>query len=404
MKINAITASKLALYGIFLNYYCYYILRGSFIPMGTYIFLGVAVVGVLIAANEKPIKFDFNIKCWLLYFLFSLATIFVAYSPSFAIDGLTKFLQRLIMIILIAYICEYEKSITFAIRLLAVTAVGCAISSLLMMNDFTQKLTMESGASVSTNDIGSIMAFGCFGILFAFGTGENKKIYKTAFKIVYFLGAFAVIAVSGSRKSIIAILIMLAAMFLFCWNDYFKKMSMLQFMAVLVVAAIAVYWIFNNFLPYFEETNLFVRTVGRGAERTAQSDEARLDLYIIALEDFFNNFFLGLGFNNYAFVHGNYTHSTYVEPLACSGIFGLLYLIPYVHILINQIKLSFSKEKIYAKTNRVFQKEMLAFYMAFLFVGIGIPYLYKDIPCIVLAMFIAWHKICLSDCELKDNL
>ena len=71
-------------------------------------------------------------------------------------------------------------------------------------------------------------------------------------------------------------------------------------------------------------------------------------------------------FNNYDYVHFNYTHSTYVEPLACSGIFGLLYLIPYGHILINQIKLSFSKEEIYSKTNRVFQKQMLAFYIAFL--------------------------------------
>ena len=36
---------------------------------------------------------------------------------------------------------------------------------------------------------------------------------------------------------------------------------------------------------------------------------------------------------------------------------------------------------------------MLAFYIAFLFVGIGIPYLYKDIPCIILAMYVSWQKI-----------
>ncbi len=397
MKLNAITASKLAIYGIFLNYYCYYILRGSFIPMGTTIFLGVAVVGVLILASEKPIKPNFDIKCWILYLIFSAVTIFVAYSPDHAIDGVIKFAQRLVLIIIISYICEIEKSIMFAIRLLAVTAVGCALSSLLMMNDFNQKLTLESGASVSTNDIGSIVAFGCFGILFAFGTGENNKLYKTAFKIIYVLLAFTVIAVAGSRKSIIAILIMFAAMFLFCWNDYFKKMSILKFMAVIVVGAIAVYWIFNNFLPYFEETNLFVRTVGRGAERTAESDLERLNLYRNAFDDFFSHLVLGLGFDNYSFVHHMYTHSTYVEPLACSGIFGLLYLIPYVHILVNQVKLSFSKEEMYAKTNRIFQKEMLAFYIAFLFVGIGIPFLYKDIPCIVLGMFIAWQKISYSE-------
>lgn len=404
MKIRAIDISKLALYLIFFNYYCFYILVGSFIPMGTYLFLAVAIIGVLATVSEEPLKFGFDIKCWIIYTIYSAITVVVAYSPDYAIDGLIKFIQRLVVIILITYICQYEKSIMFAIRLLAVTAVACAMSSLLMMNDFTQKLTMSSGASVSTNDIGSIMAFGCFAVLFAFGTGENNKLYKTAFKLIYIAGAFTVIAVAGSRKSIIAILIMFAIMFVFCWNDYLNKMTNLQFVGILIVGVIAIYWVMNSFLSSFEDTNLYVRMYGRGAERTAQSDAGRMKLYMNALQDFVNNFFLGLGFNNYTFMHGNYTHSTYVEPLACSGIFGLLYLIPYAHILVNQIKLSFSKEEIYANTNRVFQKQMLAFFIAFLFVGIGIPYMYKDIPCIILAMYIAWQSICMSEPVIKGKL
>lgn len=393
MRVRAIDISKLALYGIFLNYYCYFILVGSFIPMGTYIFLGVAIVGVLVSASNEPIKFGFDIKCWLFYFIYSVITIVIAYSADYAIDGLVKFFQRLVVIILITYICEKEKSITFAIRLLAVTSAACAVSSLLMMNDFSQKLSMSSGASVSTNDIGSIMAFGCFAVVFAFGTGEKSKTYKTLLKIAYILAAISVIAVAGSRKSIIAIVITFALMFVFCWNDYFKKMTSLQFVSIILVSIVAIYVVTNFLLPYFEDTNLYVRVFGRGAERTAQSDESRIELYRTALIDFCNHFLFGLGFNNYFYMHGSYTHSTYAEPLACSGIFGLLYLIPYVNMFIVQIKLSYSRDKRYENDERLFNKEMLAFYIAFLFVGIGIPYLYKDIPCIVLAMFIAWQSI-----------
>lgn len=401
MKIRAIDISKLALYGIFLNYYCYYILVGRFIPMGTYLFLAVAVIGVVATISEEPMKFGFDIKCWILYFIFSAITVVVAYSSAYAIDGLIKFLQRLVVIILITYICQYEKSIIFAIRLLAVTAITCTISSLMMMNDFTQKLTMASGADVSTNDIGSIMAFGCFAVLFAFGTGENNKLYKTAFKLIYIAGAFTVIAVAGSRKSVFAILIMFAVMFVLCWNDYITRMTNLQFVGILIVGVIAIYWVMNSFLPSFEDTNLYVRMYGRGAERTAQSDAGRMNLYNTAINDFFNNFFLGLGFNNYTYIHHNYTHSTYVEPLACSGIFGLLYLAPYVHMLVNQIKLSFAKDLMIKSEDRIFQKQMLAFYISFLFVGIGIPYMYKDIPCIILAMFIAWQKISYDKLNIK---
>ncbi|MBQ2971221.1 MAG: O-antigen ligase family protein [Ruminococcus sp.] len=403
MRIRAIDISKLALYGIFLNYYCYYIIRGSFIPMGTYLFTGIAIVGVIVAMSKEPIKFDFEIKCWFWYFVYSIITIVIAQSASYAVEGLIKFFQRLVVIILITLISEYEKSIVFALRLMAITAVSCALATLMSMNDYSQKLSVESGANISTNDIGSIMAFGCFAILFAFGVGNKSKVYKTVIKIAYIIAALAVISIAGSRKSILAIIIMFALMFVFCWNDYFKKMTSLQFVSILIIGTVAIYFVYTYLLPYFEDTNLYVRIFGRGAERTVASDESRLELYKTAMGEFFHHPLFGVGFNNYLYVHGMYTHSTYVEPLACSGIFGLLYLIPYVSMFIKQWKLAFSKEERFISKNRLFQKEMLAFYIAFLFVGIGIPYIYKDIPCIILAMYIAWQRISLGELRLQSN-
>ena len=123
-----------------------------------------------------------------------------------------------------------------------------------------------------------------------------------------------------------------------------------------------------------------------------------------AISTFADNIFFGAGFNNFRYINGIYSHSTYAEPLACSGIIGaVLYLGPYVHILVNQIRLSFSKLLNSDSNNRLFQKEMLAFYIMFLFIGIGIPYLYKEIPCVVLAMFVAWQKISFEKFQLKDN-
>ena len=50
------------------------------------------------------------------------------------------------------------------------------------------------------------------------------------------------------------------------------------------------------------------------------------------------------------------------------------------------------------------KKELLAFYISFLFVGIGIPYMYKDIPCIILAMFIASQKISFDKIEERKAI
>lgn len=397
--IALLDIAKLALYGIFLNYYCYFILRGSFIPMGTQIFFAVAVACVVTTIFGEKIYIGSEIKCWIAYIILSLLTVLFAVNVQQALDGLGKYIQRLIYIMMIAYICEREKSVKFAVRLLAVTAFACAVSCLIMNVDVGKKLTLESGANISTNDIGSIMAFGCFAILFAFGLKEHKGLIKSAVKIGYIIAAASVIFVAGSRKSILAIIILFVLIFLLCAKDYFRNLSITWIILIsllLIAAAIIVY---QYLMPMAEDTNLYVRVYGRGAERTADSDDSRMELYRQALTDFINNPVFGLGFNGFDAVHKNYTHSTYVEPLACSGIIGFLYLAPYVMILVKQIKLiKLNQSNI---EERIWQKELLAFYISFLFVGIGIPYMYKDIPCIILAMFIASQRISFD--KLKEN-
>ncbi len=402
MKSKALVISKIAVLCYFLNFYFIRILTGSFVPLGTFIFVSVALLGVLISAYREPVRFSVDIKCWIGYFLMSFLTIPIAYSKSYAYNGLVGYLQRLLIIIVIAYICEKEKTIDYAIRLMAITAVACAVSSLLMTEDFSQKLSFSSGAIVSTNDIGSIMAFGCFAILFAFGRGEKSKVYKTIIKMAYIIAAIVVISVAGSRKSILAIFILFAAMFLFCGVDYFKRMTIPRFMGIIVLLIIAFLFVYIYLLPGYEETNLYVRTEGRRAEVTAASDQSRIELYMNAISTFADNIFFGAGFNNFRYINGIYSHSTYAEPLACSGIIGgFLYLGPYIHMLINQVKLSFSNKLNNNEQDRNFQKQMLSFYIAFLFVGVGIPYLYKDIPCIILAMFVAWQNISFE--KIKNN-
>lgn len=397
--ITLLDFAKLALYGIFLNYYCYFILRGSFIPMGTQIFFAVAVACVVATIFREKIYIGSEIKCWIAYVILSILTVFFAVNTQQALDGLGKYIQRLIYIMMIAYICEHEKSVKFAVRLLAVTAFACAVSCLIMNVDVGKKLTLESGASVSTNDIGSIMAFGCFAVLFAFGLKEHKGLIKIAIKIGYIIAGVSVIFIAGSRKSVLAIIILFVMLFLLCAKDFFKNLSITWIVIITLLLIVAAVIVYQYLLPMVEDTNLYVRVYGRGAERAANSDESRIELYNTALNEFIVHPFFGLGFNGFDAVHQNYTHSTYVEPLACSGIIGFLYLAPYVMILVKQIKLiRLNKSNI---EERIWQKELLAFYISFLFVGIGIPYMYKDIPCIILAMFIASQKISFE--KLKEN-
>ena len=174
-------------------------------------------------------------------------------------------------------------------------------------------------------------------------------------------------------------------------------MSTVQFLFITLLIIGAIVFVYYFLLPNVENTDLYQRVFGHKSEKAEASDEARISLYISALNDFRDNILVGIGFNNFKFVHMNYSHSTFVEPLACSGIIGFLYLAPYVMMLVKQIKLiKLNKDN---PEERLWQKELLAFYISFLFIGIGIPYLYKDLPCIILAMFVASQKISFEKLE-----
>lgn len=400
--MGLLSIAKLALYGIFINYYCYYVIKGSFIPHGTVLFFGVALgcVGCSML-KDRLVWVGKEIRCWLLYIVLSLATMWFALDSGQAFDSIIKYGQRLIIIIMIVYICEKEDSIKFALRLMAITAVAGAFSILSVIDDIQQKLSISTEASLSANDIGALMAFGFFTVLFAFGKRERASILTTAFKYASAIAMITVIFLAGSRKSITAIIIGSVLLLLMNGKDYLSNTSLTRILMITILGAVAIAFVYENLAPYAMETNLYTRMFGRGVERTANSDELRIELYVQALQEFIKHPFIGLGFNNFVLAHGNYTHSTYVEPLACSGMIGFLYLLPYVAMFKKQIKLI--KLNRANKLEYIKQKELFAFYISFLFVGIGIPYMYKDNPCIILALFIASQHISYKKLYREQN-
>lgn len=390
--MELLSIAKMALYGIFLNYYCYYVVTGSFIPYGTILFFGIALGCVgLCMLKDRLVWVGYEVRCWLLYIALSIATMGFAIDSGYAFDSIIKFAQRLLIIIMIVYICEKEESIKFALRLLAVDAIGCACAVLYTIDDIQLKLDISSGANLSANDTGALMAFGCFAVMIGFGNRNRASFLITAFKFASIIAMITVIFLAGSRKSIYAIIILGILFLILCGKDYLKNTSLAKTIVLIIIGFVAFKFISENLAPYVEDTNLYARIFGRGSEKAVSSDEGRIELYLIALRDFIRHPIVGLGFNNYAIAHGNYSHSTFAEPLACSGLIGILYLLPYVKLFRRQVELT--KLNYDNLEECIRQKEMLAFYIMFLFIGFGIPYMYKDNPCIILAMFIAFQRI-----------
>lgn len=392
MKI--LNVAKAALYGIFLNYYCYYVLEGSFIPYGTVLFFGVACGCVALdVLQQRYVYIGSEIKCWIAYAIVSVITtavITIGGSMDFLGD-IAKYAQRVMIIMMVAYICERENSVRFGLRLMAVTAIAAAISIMSVIGDIQLKLDITTDAELSDNDIGALMAFGCFSIMFAWGRRGKTSLMLSALKAAGFICCVIVIFLAGSRKSIGAVALMLVLLLLLCMRDYAGNTRFQRFVVVLIIGA-AVYFIVTEYLlQYATQTNLYDRLFGDNAAGAADSDEIRKRYYIWSLEHFAEHPLFGIGFNLFKKYHGNYSHSTFAEPLACSGLTGLLYLYPYFSILRKQVYLIRVNRR--GSAARLKQKELFIYLCMTLFVAVGIPYMYKDIPCILLGTFVASQAI-----------
>ena len=386
-----INIAKLGLYGMFLNYYPFHIMFGHMIPFGTYIFFAMIVIGVLGDASSKHIGIvcEKENRNWIIYLVVSLLTSILAISTSFALSSLWKYAIRVVLIIAVTYICREERSIMFAIRLLAVTSILSATTAFMQMSGLHGRLKLDSGADISVNDFGSIMSYGCFAVILFFRYNRLKSnFWKMALTLGSTLLLIIEMFIAGSRKSFIAVVILYALLLIFVWS---KNLRIGKVISFLILGAIVVLIANKYLLPNLEETSLYQRMWGYKAEESLLSDDGRMKLYNLALSDFISHPIFGLGFDNFTYEHGNYTHSTYVDPIACSGLFALFYLIPYVTLFIKQWKrASFERKQ---SKEFLTENEILVFYIMFLFIGVGIPYLYKDIPCIILGMMVAHQYI-----------
>jgi O-antigen ligase len=103
--------------------------------------------------------------------------------------------------------------------------------------------------------------------------------------------------------------------------------------AVLALFAVALYLVARYGIPIFQSSTTYFRLTDEYARR---SDLGRIDLYSEAWKYFLQNPIFGLGFNQFRLYNskGMYSHSTYMEILANTGMVGaVLFFAPHIWCL-----------------------------------------------------------------------
>ena len=126
---------------------------------------------------------------------------------------------------------------------------------------------------------------------------------------------------------------------------------------------------------------MYNRFYGTKALDASESDAGRQYLYVRAFQHFLENPALGIGFNNYLYLHGVYTHSTYAEIYCGTGILGIVTYFYQYWAISGKIWM----RRLGERSNPAFHL-FVAYCIAYCLIGIGIGQMYDNISMIGLSI------------------
>ncbi len=244
--------------------------------------------------------------------------------------------SMLISILVVRYIIQNCKDIDTLAKILVPIALFFVIN-MILNGGFSDDGRLS--VDINENTFGKI-ASGLFCLVLYLC---NKNNWKKLHQDIILVGLVVASLLSGSRKSLLAMMIYFVGIIAF--SSYAKEKG-----STFVKLVIMGVFLFVAYICLMEVDALY-SSIGHRLEslldfafEDAEGDSSiisRMNMIEIALELFGKNPLLGSGLNafKYATYYGTYSHNNYVELLSGGGIVGvLLYYVPIVCFLIVAIK------------------------------------------------------------------
>lgn len=297
-------------------------------------------------------------------------------------SSLFTYIEFLILIYGMIYISAQDKSIDFFVDLFILFATICSITTIFYGVEYSRG-RISMGINSNPNLLGIIMAIAVCCILYKLNT--KKLVYSIISFLLISIFIYTTI-LTGSRKSFLSIAIICLYWLIFV---AFKEIRRTKFngLILFIIVIIIAYYIMNT---VFQDSLLFDRL----SDLFESGDNTRKGMYIVAVQLFLKSPVWGIGFDNFKYFSGfgTYSHSTYAEALACTGLVGVfLYFSSYVILLKKYINLIFNKELTVIQKKQA--KILLGLFFMLLFLGIGVIHFYGMSSSIAFGMIISFCNI-----------
>lgn len=313
---------------------------------------GLIIVDKLLSRDR--LKFEFPTSCKLLYYF----TIFCYFSRFWAwneylVVSYSKFLIP-IMIFMVICVNYFIKIGSAKACLYAILFSGLSLSIYAIVKNgglsayyamaIREGNRVGNGGDMNVNAIGMTCAFSVV-LLFYYAMFEKKYI-------CYIIAAlpFMTAVATGSRKTIILIVLGVLILTLFSQKDRKGIVKHLRLLGLLLILFIVIRFILS--LDIMATVNMRMENMIDGffgkttALKNNASSETRAKMIKVGWQQFKNTPFLGIGFGNSPELNWRmlgyyvYSHNDYIEHLVNGGVVSLfLYYSTIIYLAIKHIKL-----------------------------------------------------------------
>ena len=328
---------------LFIAYTLYLQFRGFMIPGGVTI-LGAIVLGTGLVymmfnhVNFRKILTGEVIFLFVFYYLTLFPGIVTSPTPSIHIDKWTEsFLYFLLSICLMYMILSrgtLDKMATFFCLIAFVSAITLLLDPVLYRDtSIVTNIRYSLSEKLNVNTLGTYFSLGCWCMLYLITM--HKKIIPIG--IIFLLIVLPATNMTGSRKNLIAIIILIV-MWIFFVKFKERKISFGKKTIILLCAGIGFILLVSRF---FTGSMMELRMQNLiNSFSSGSGNYNRLEMYRNGWYLFLEHPVFGVGFYGYAYYFGGHSHTTIIEVLSCTGIVGfIIYFGMYAYSMLKVLKL-----------------------------------------------------------------
>jgi O-antigen ligase len=343
----------------------------DFLGIGSFVFLFLYLL--IYNVNLKDF-FSFEISTYLifLFYIISVGYIVTVHDKIEFINIILTFMQKSTLFIIIAIWVSITKSIKGISKIIVLNSILAGIISLINGNYVYGRLSLS--LADNPNDLAYIMLSGVIALLLIIPEIKFKNSWLAILIIIF---SNYIIFLTGSRKNLVISVICVFLYILFQRSKLSFIKGLVKYIFIIGIIIVVIGIGYSNLVQDSKLTR-----------DASESDLVRIQMYNVGLDIFKDHPLFGVGFDGYKAISGmgTYSHSTYMEILANTGLFGfLLYFSIYLSIFIKYIKIIFRMENSEEKV-RVYQ--MLLLFMIISILALAVVHTHSIISNILFGLIV----------------